>query len=64
MHRQTKRDKKMKKNIMLEISIVVDTDIESVDSIVDNLDINIQSNSENVEMCGDYSLDNFYDFLA
>ena len=53
-----------KKNIMLEISIVVDTDIESVDDIVDNLDIEIKSNSENVEMCGDYSLDNFYDFFA
>ena len=53
-----------KKNIMLEISIVVDTDIESVDDIVDNLDIEIKPNSENVEMCGDYSLDNFYDFFA
>ncbi len=52
------------KNIMLEISIVVDTDIESVDDIVDNLDIEIKPNSENVEMCGDYSLDNFYDFDA
>ena len=53
-----------KKNIMLEISIVVDTDIESVDDIVDNLDIEIKPNSENVKMCGDYSLDNFYDFDA
>lgn len=54
----------MKKNIMLEISVVVETDIDSVDNIVDNLDINIQPNSENVEMVGDYSLDNFYDFLT
>lgn len=53
-----------KKNIMLEISIMVDTDIESVDDIVDNLEISIESNSENVEVCGDYSLDNFYDFFA
>lgn len=54
----------MKKNIMLEISIVVDTDMESVTDITDNLNINIQSNSENVEILGDYSLDNAYDFLA
>ena len=53
-----------KKNIMLEISIVVDTDIESVADIVDNLDISITPNSDSVEMCGDYSLDNFYDFIA
>ena len=53
-----------KKNIMLEISIVVDTDIESVDDIIDNLDIKIEPNSENVEVCGDYFLENFYDFYA
>jgi hypothetical protein len=53
-----------KKNIMLEISVIVDTDIESVEDIVNNLDIEIKPNSENVEMCGDYSLDNFYDFYA
>ena len=64
MHRQNKTNKIMKKNIMLEISVVVETDIDSVDNIVDNLDINISSNSENVEMLGDYSLDNFYDFLT
>lgn len=53
-----------KKNIMLEISVIVDTDIEGVEDIVNNLEISIEPNSENVEMCGDYSLDNFYDFLA
>ena len=49
---------------MLEISIVVDTDIEDVDDIVDNLDIEIKPNSENVEMREGYSLDNYYDFFA
>ena len=52
----------MKKYIMLEISIPVDTDIENVCSVVDNLDIRIKSVSENVEVCGDPSVDNFYEF--
>lgn len=49
---------------MLEISIVVDTDIEDVDDIVDNLDIEIKPNSEKVDMREGYSLDNYYDFFA
>ena len=52
-----------KMNIMLEISVVVDTDIEGVEDVVNNLDIEIKPNSENVEV-DNYSIDNFYDFFA
>lgn len=47
---------------MLEISIPVDTEIEKVCDVVDNLDIRISSASENVEVSGDPSVDNFYFF--
>lgn len=52
----------MKKYIMLEISVPVDTEIENVCDVVDNLDIRISSASENVEVTGDPSVDNFYYF--
>ncbi len=52
----------MKKYIMLEISIPVDTEIENVCDVVDNLDIKISSTSENAEVTGDPSVDNFYYF--
>ena len=57
-----KHFKNMKKYIMLEISIPVDTEIENVCDVVDNLDIKISSASENVEVTGDPSVDNFYYF--
>ena len=52
----------MKKYIMLEISIPVDTELDNACNVVDNLDIRIYSTSENVEVSGDPSVDNFYFF--
>ena len=49
---------------MLEISIEVDTDIDNLNDIVDNLDINIEPNSENVKVTKGPSTENFYDFLT
>lgn len=54
----------MKKNIMFEVSIEVETDIDNVNDIVDNLDISIQPNSENVEVTRGPSTENFYTFFA
>jgi len=64
LHRQNKTNKIMKKNIMFEISAEVDTDIDNLNDIVDNLDISIEPNSENVEVTRGPSTENFYTFLA
>lgn len=40
----------MKRNVFLCVSVQVDTDLEGVDNIVDNLDVSINPISENVEI--------------
>ena len=36
--------------LRIDLRVVVDTDIEGVDNIMDNLDINVESLSENVDV--------------
>lgn len=50
----------MEKWIMVEVAVKVDTDLESVDDIVNNLEINIEGN----DVCDvmKQSIENFYDF--
>lgn len=40
----------MKKTLNVTLAIVVDTDLESVDNIVDNLTFKVEEDSENVEV--------------
>ena len=45
---------------MVEVAVKVDTDLESVDDIMDNLEINIEGNDV-CEVC-EKSVENFYPF--
>lgn len=40
----------MKRTLNVTLAIVVDTELESVDNIVDNLTFKAEENSENVEV--------------
>lgn len=40
----------MKRTLNVTLAIVVDTDLESVDNIVDNLTFKVEEDSENVEV--------------
>ena len=44
--------------LKVELSIIVDTDLQGVDNIMDNIDINVTSNSENVDVM-DSEVNNF-----
>jgi hypothetical protein len=50
----------MEKWIMVEVAVKVDTDLEDVENIVDNLEINIEGN----DVCDvkKKSVENFYGF--
>lgn len=50
----------MEKWIMIEVAVKVDTDLESVGNIVNNLEINIEGN----DVCDvqKQSVENFYEF--
>ena len=52
----------MKKFIMLEVSVQVDTDLENVNDIVDNLEINIEG--DDVVEVTSKQVENFYKFDA
>jgi len=45
--------------LRVEMRVIVDTDLESVDDIVENLDFDITPNSENVEVY-DTEIQNFH----
>ncbi len=45
--------------LKVEMRVIVDTDLESVDDIVENLDFDITPNSENVEVY-DTEIQNFH----
>lgn len=51
----------MEKWIMIEVAVKVDTDIDSVDCIMDNICVDITPSSENVEV-REMSVENFYGF--
>jgi hypothetical protein len=44
--------------LKVELSIIVDTDLQGADNIMDNIDINVTSNSENVDVM-DSEVNNF-----
>lgn len=52
----------MKKFIMLEVAVQVDTDLENVNDIVDNLEINIEG--DDVVEVTSSQVENFYQFGA
>lgn len=54
------KDSEMSKvYLRVEMRVIVDTDLESVDDIVENLDFDITPNSENVEVY-DTEIQNFH----
>ena len=59
---QLKQNNIMKKFIMLEVSVQVDTDLENVNDIVDNLEINV--NGDDVVEVTSSQVENFYKFDA
>lgn len=50
----------MEKWVMIEVAVKVDTDLESISDIVNNLDIDIEGND--VADVQRYDVENFYGF--
>lgn len=49
----------MKKYVKIELSVVVDTDLENVNDIIDSVNIDITPNNEQVQVLGE-EVQNFY----
>lgn len=49
----------MKKYVKIELSVVVDTDLENVNDIIDGLEISLTPNDEHVKIVGK-EIQNFY----